>query len=136
MAKSPLPKELAIKQKNRRVMRQLLDDWYGQGSAGKELAARDKKIVKLSDSLDEVSAQIFTADVEKFSRIQTVWKDVSGPVIGKLTTPLRMNDDVLYLGVRHSLLLQELPPALDLVKQNLAAKLGKDICRDIKLEVF
>ena len=136
MQKKPLPRELVEKDKKRRVMRNIYNSWYGSDVTGKVLADRDRVTTTLADALGRVSEEIFSPDLEKFTRIQAVWKDVSGPVIGKLTTPLRVDQGILYLGVRHSMLLRELPPALDLVKKNLADKLGSDVCCDIKLEVF
>ena len=136
MPKKPLSRELVEKGKKRRVMRNIYNCWYGSDVAGKVFADRDRVTTTLADALGRVSEEIFSPDLEKFTKIEAVWKDVSGPVIGKLTTPLRVDNGILFLGVRHSMLLRELAPSLDLVKKNLAAKLGSDICCGIKLEVF
>ena len=136
MQKKPLPHELVKKAKERRVMRNIYNSWYGNDVTGKVFAEHDRKATTLSDALGRVSSEIFSPDLEKFTKIQAIWQEVSGPVIGKLTTPLRVDDNILYLGVRHSMLLRELTPALELVKNNLVAKLGNDICSGIKLEVF
>ncbi|MCQ2378127.1 MAG: DUF721 domain-containing protein [Victivallaceae bacterium] len=121
--------------KKRRGIYSLLRAWYGAERADSEIAAHTERVRPLGDILQEVSGDILNADAADFTKLEAVWDAIAGKTVARLARPLECREKVVTLGVRHSALVTELRPSLDLLKERINQELGENFCRDIRLTV-
>ena len=117
----------------RRRVYSLLSDWYGQERADSEIAAHTGTPRPLGDILQEISGEVLNGDAADFAKIDAVWEEIAGKTVARFARPLGCRDKVLTLGVRHSAMVTELRPSLDLLKEKINLELGENFCRDIRL---
>ncbi len=122
--------------KKRRDVYRLLADWYGEERAESEIAAHTMKPRALGDVLQEISSEILSPDAADFAKLENKWSAIAGKTVAKLTKVVSCVDHVVTLGVRHSALVTELRPSLDLLKNQINQMLGEDFCREIRLTVM
>lgn len=122
--------------KKRREIYQLLADWYGEERAQSEVAAHTSKPRALGEVLKEVSSELLSSDAADFAKLEMQWEAVAGKTVAKLTKVIGCTDHVVVLGVRHSAMVTELRPSLDLLKNRINQMLGKDFCREVRLTVM
>ncbi|MCQ2352746.1 MAG: DUF721 domain-containing protein [Victivallaceae bacterium] len=122
--------------KKRRDTYRLLADWYGEERAETEIAAHTSKPRVLGEVLKEVSSELLSPDAADFAKLETQWEAVAGKTVAKLTKVVGCVDHVVILGVRHSAMVTELRPSLDLLKNRINQVLGKDFCREVRLTVM
>ena len=131
-----LPREKYRLLRERKKNFSLLSDWYGDERAENEITCYTCKPESLQDILSKVSSKIISADSGIFTEISAKWQDLAGNVIGKYSRPVSFQDKELVLGVRHSALLTELMPALELLKKRINARIPGAEVAEIKLEVI
>ncbi len=122
--------------KKRRDTYQLLADWYGEERAQSEIAAHTSKPRALCDVLKEISSELLSPDAADFAKLETQWEAVAGKTVAKLTKVVSCVDHVVILGVRHSAMVTELRPSLDLLKNRINQVFGADFCREVRLTVM
>ena len=94
--------------RDRRVMEDMLSEWYGKDFAAVEVTNRTEKPVKLADSLDEVLAECLTEKTGLIVQLQEEWHNIIAPPLNKFTTFGTIKDSVIYIEVSHPAFLSEL----------------------------
>ena len=97
--------------RQRRTLLPLFRSWYGRERGTLELSAHSAGPVSAAEVMKEI-------------------------IPGKLAAcarPARCREGVLFLEVRHSALVRELTPSLDLFLARIAAAVGSDEIREIRL---
>ena len=122
--------------RERKKIFSLLSDWYGDERAENEISCHTCKAESMQDILGRVSSEIISADSGVFTEISAKWQELAGNVIGKYSQPVSFQDKELTLGVRHSALLTELLPSLELLKQRINTQIPGAEIAGIKLEVI
>ncbi len=124
----------AVKRKKIRDQRyRLLKNWYGEERAQIEIAAHTRQPVSAAGIIAELARQFQNEDSANFSSLEGHWAQIAGEQFAAYAKPQKLEKGVLYLKVRHSALIRELTPSLDLVLGNLNRFFGKQVCNDIKL---
>ena len=68
-----------------------------------------------------------------FITLESRWREIVGEQLAVYAKPARLRDGVLSLEVRHSSLIRELAPSLDLIQKRIDELLGPGVCSSIKL---
>ena len=113
----------------------LLADWYGREFAETEIAAtgHSPQPVKLETVLDGVLEEFSGADTGNFLKVEKAWQNIAGAQLARFASPDGFRDGVLTLAVRHSALIAELTPSLDLIRDKVNRVLGQDFCSEVRL---
>ncbi len=111
----------------------LLRGWYGEEQAETEIAAYTFQPVNAADLMVELCGELADAEAGNFIEIESCWERVIGKLFAPYVRPVRLCDKVLYLEVRHSSLIRELTPSLDLFLKRIAEAVAPDVCREIRL---
>ncbi len=122
--------------KRRRTTFRLLADWYGEERAETEIAAHTSQPRALGDILHDISDEILSVDAADFTKLETEWATIAGKTVARLAKVVGCHDHVVVLGVRHSAMVTELRPSLDLLKGKINRVLGENFCRELKLTVI
>lgn len=124
----------AVKRKKIRDQRyRLLKNWYGEERAQIEIAAHTRQPVNAATVIEELVKQFRNEETANFLVLESNWEKIAGQQFAAYAKPKRLENDILYLKVRHSAMIRELTPSLDLVLGNLNRFFGKQVCNDIKL---
>ena len=112
----------------------LLKNWYGKERAKVEMAAHSPQPVSVGEVMTELCAGLSDPEIARFIEIESSWEKIvgQGPAAA-FAHPAGLNDGVLTLAVRHSALLRELAPSLDLLRSRINARFGETVCREILL---
>ena len=113
----------------------LLKDWYGEEFAAAEVAAHVSTPVPLGEGVRKLMGALETPERRILRILRDNWDETVGPAISKLAEPLSWNDGTLTVEVRHSALLMELNPSLELLKTAVNAKLTDAECKEVKLAI-
>jgi hypothetical protein len=119
--------------RHRRKMFDILSSWYGSDFAAVEVSNYTPKTTHISNSIDSLLKKVKPANVQKLDELKNNWGQVVGEVISPLTTPESWNNGILTLSVRHSALIAELTPSLELVKKKIQEVYGENTCIEIQL---
>lgn len=119
--------------RKRRSLEPLLRDWYGGERAAVEMAAHTGQPVNAGDVMRELCEKLIDGDVALFITLETRWKEIIPGKLAACASPVRFADGVLYLEVRHSALVRELTPSLDLFLERIAKAVGEGKVREIRL---
>lgn len=119
--------------RKRRKLMPLLRSWYGRERASVEMAAYTAQTVNAADIMRELCEKLIDEDVALFITLQTRWKEIIPGKLAAWAKPARVADGVLYLEVRHSALIRELTPSLDLFLARIAKAVGEGKIHEIKL---
>ena len=117
----------------RRKVLPLLNSWYGRERAAVEFSAYTQEAVNIADVVSEVCRNLADREVREFIRISTRWNEIIPGKLAACAQPARLQEGVLSLEVRHSALIRELAPSLDLFLARIAAAVGEGICKEIRL---
>ena len=129
MMKANKTKELI----NRHKMYDLLSSWYGSEFAAVEISNYTPKTNHISNAIDSILTKIKPANIQRLEDLTNNWSLIVGEVISSLTVPETWNNNILTLSVRHSALIAELTPSLELVKAKIEEHYGANSCVEIKL---
>ena len=113
----------------------LLRDWYGEDIACSEIAAHMPQPMQLSEAVCGELEKLNSPEVLNFVTLSGNWQDICGAALAKMTTPLRLQDGVLELEVRHTALILELKPTMKMLQKRLDQWFGTPICSEIKLVI-
>ena len=99
----------------RRERFSLLNDWYGGDFASVEIAAHNSRPRPLKNGVRAVMAALETPEERTLRTLRDSWPEIAGACISRVTVPCGLRAGVLVLEVRHSALLRELKPSLELL---------------------
>jgi len=119
--------------RKRRNLMPLLRSWYGDRRAAVEMTAYTAQAVNAADVMRELCEKLIDEDVGLFITLNTKWKEIIPGKLAAYASPARVADGVLYLEVRHSALVRELTPSLDLFLARIAKAVGEGKVREIRL---
>ena len=119
--------------RKRRSLMPLLRDWFGKERASIEMTAYTPGPVNAADVMRELCENLIDEDVSLFITLDTRWKEIIPGKLAACAKPARFADGVLYLEVRHSALVRELTPSLDLFLARIAKAVGEGKVREIRL---
>ena len=112
----------------------ILNDWYGNDYAAVEIAAHLSQPRTLQNGIRAVMAQLETPELRSLRLLRERWTEVAGAWISRMTFPSEWRDGVLILEVRHSALLRELKPSLELLREEVARRFDCP-CREVRLSI-
>lgn len=118
----------------RRKRLSLLSDWYGSDFAGVEIAAHISQPRSLQNGIRSVMSSLETPEMRALRYLRERWSEVAGTWISRMTSPCEWHDGVLFLEVRHSALLRELKPSLELLREAVSRSTDCP-CREIRLSI-
>ncbi len=119
-------------EKQRRIRREMLGEWYGKEIADTEITAHGPQIKTVQELMDDVSRRIFTEDVRRRMVLEQEWEKVAGGQLASLTRPGGFNNGVLDIEVRHAAFLRELDGTKDLLVRQVNRFLGAEVCKSIR----
>ncbi len=119
--------------RRRRNLAPLLREWYGRERASVEMTAYTAPVVNAGDVMRELCEKLIDGDVALFISLNSKWREIIPGQMAAFASPARFADGVLYLEVRHSALVRELTPSLDLFLERIAKAVGPGKVREIKL---
>ncbi len=122
-----------LEKRERRKHFGLLKEWYGEERASMEIIAHSGKPIPFDEVLENVCRQFRSPEVTAFITLDSNWEKIAGAAFARFTRPSGIRDGILYLEVRHSGLIRELTPSLDLLLTQVAAAIGDNLCQEIRL---
>ena len=131
---------MSVSSENRRLRQlrkqrlSMLSDWYGDDYAAAEIAAHLSQPRTLQNGIRAVMAQLESPEMRALRSLRERWTEVAGAWMSRMTFPGEWRDGVLILEVRHSALLRELKPSLELLREEIARRFDCH-CREIKLSI-
>ncbi len=129
---APLPPRSRYLRKRRFEM---LAQWYGKERAANEIASHTVQPQNIGVLLDDILGKIRRPENGNLIKLRSNWRTFAGNSFARFSQPDSLRDGVLTLKVRHSALLLELQPSLDLLRENINREIGQEICREIRLTV-
>ena len=94
--------------RDRRLMEDMLREWYGSEFAAVEVTNRTEKPVKLADSLENVLAEYLTEKTGFIVQLQEEWNNIIAPPLNKFTAFGTITDSTIYIEVSHPAFMVEL----------------------------
>lgn len=119
--------------KARAIRYGLLKDWYGEETAGTEIAAHTVQPELLSNALDRIIKDVGRDDVSGYVQLTQNWQEYCGEALVKYLTPSGLKDGILTLTVPHSGMLSVVQPSIELIHSKIREKFGPDFCSEIRL---
>ena len=113
----------------------LLREWYGDDFAAVEVAEHVSHPVTLQRSIEELMAGIETPEVMALQRLRMRWPEIAGGAFSRFALPCAWKDGTLTLEVRHSALLRELKPALEIIREAVKRHFPDVACTEIVLTI-
>ena len=113
----------------------MLKEWYGEDFACNEIAAHMPQPIQLGDAVCGELEKLNSPEMLHFITLSGNWEKICGAALAKMTTPLRLQDGILELEVRHTALILELKPTMKMLQKRLDQWFGTAICTDIKLVI-
>jgi len=122
------------KQRSKRL--DLLRDWYGDEFASVEIAAHGTSPVPLGRSVKMVMTELESVETCRLCELRKNWTAIAGTTFAKMTYPAEWDDEgSLVLEVRHSALLRELQPSLELIRAAVAKHFPNAKCSAVRLTI-
>ena len=119
--------------KNRGRLQYLLNDWYGHKRGSLEIIPHLQDCVPLNSAAQEIISVLRTPEEIKMMELKEQWEKIAGKQIAKISTPLNIKCQVIYIEVNHTVWLRELNKD---VKKILIEKINdlfkENFCQDIK----
>lgn len=113
----------------------LLKEWYGEEFAASEVAAHVSTPVSLGEGVRKLMNGLESPEKRILRILRDHWAETAGPAIARFAEPLSWKDGTLLVEVRHSALLMELQPSLELLKTAVNARLTDAECEEVKLVI-
>ncbi|MBE6388609.1 MAG: DUF721 domain-containing protein [Lentisphaerae bacterium] len=125
------PGKRGVRARKRRY--RMLAEWYGEEAAEYEIAAHTCQPRKIDDLLCNILEKIKRPENGILVRLRSEWESVIGSTFARFCEPVSLRDNILTLKVRHSILLVELKPSCDIIRDKVNQVIGKDVCTEIRL---
>lgn len=131
---------MSVSTENRRLRKlrkerlSLLSDWYGSDFAATEIAGHISQPHTLRTGVRAVMAKLETPEARALRALRMRWPEVAGAWISRVTVPAEWRDGVLVLEVRHSALLRELKPSLELLREAIVRS-SDCPCAEVRLAI-
>ena len=106
--------------------------WFGEERARQEMAAHTTQPVSINELIPELCANLVDEDNGIFIDIDTRWNELIGDEFAAMTKPVRVKDGILFVEVRHVLLLRELSPSADLFLKRINTVRSGTPCKEIR----
>ena len=113
----------------------LLREWYGDDFAAVEVAEHVSHPVPLQRSVAELMAGIEVPEVMALQRLRMQWPQIAGGDFSRFALPCAWKAGTLTLEVRHSALLRELQPSLELIRAAVKQHFPGVDCDEIVLTI-
>ena len=132
---------MSVSSTNRRLKKlrgsrlNLLRDWYGKEFAAVEIAAHGTSPVPISRGIQAVMVGLESAETQRLNDLRKMWTTVAGAAFSKMTYPLEWQDGLLVLEVRHSALIRELQPSLELIREAVSRHFPNAECTAVRLTI-
>lgn len=111
----------------------LLEAWYGRDRATVEMTAHTPGPVSIGEAVGKVCSSLADPEVGYYAELDAHWTKIVGTQLALFVRPGRFLNGVLELEVRHSALIRELTPSLDLIQKRVDKHLGGGVCREVRL---
>ena len=125
---------LRLRRKHRERF-ELLREWYGDDFAAVEVTEHVSHPVTLQRSIKALMSGLGSPELLALQQLRLQWPEIAGRDFVRFALPSAWKDGVLTLEVRHSALLRELTPALELVREAVNRKFPEVPCTDIVLTI-
>ena len=113
----------------------LLREWYGDDFAAVEVAEHVSHPVTLRRSIEELMAGIEAPEVRALQELRVKWPEIAGGAFSRFALPCSWKDGVLTPEVRHSALLRELRPSLEIIREAVKRHFPDADCREVALTI-
>jgi hypothetical protein len=110
----------------------LLKGWFGETRARQEMAAHTGQPVDINALIPDICAELADEDSGMFIDIDTRWSELIGGDFANMTRPVKVQNRVLYVEVRHVLLLRELSPSADIFLQQINSRREGPPCTELR----
>lgn len=121
--------------RKRRRRFDLLASWYGPERAEREMSAHTMQPRSIGSLVESVLVGVRRPENGLLIGIRSRWPEIMGGQFARFTEPVALRNGVMTLKVRHSALLQELRESLDLIRERVNARMGREVCSAIRLTV-
>ena len=111
----------------------LLRGWFGEERARQEMAAHTGQPVGISELIPDICAGLADEDSGMFIDIDSRWNELIGEDFAGMTKPVKVQDGVLYVEVRHVLLLRELAHSTDIFLKRINSLRNGPPCKELRL---
>ncbi len=118
---------------HRKERYELLRGWFGEERARQEMAAHTAQPVDINDIIPGIYANLADEDSGMFIDIDTRWQELIGEDFAAMTKPVKVQDGVLYVEVRHVLLLRELAASVDIFLERINSLRSGPPCKELRL---
>ena len=132
---------MSIDRFNRRMKRKhrerfgMLREWYGDDFAAVEVAAHISHPVTLQRSIAELMAGVGAPEVLALQQLRMQWPEIAGDAFSRFALPGSWENGVLTLEVRHSALLRELRPSLEIIREAVKRRFPEVDCTEVVLTI-
>ena len=109
------PFNLRMARKHRERFK-MLREWYGDDYAAVEVSGHVSQPVTLQRSIESLMSGLGSPELLALQQLRTQWPEIAGCGFSRFALPGEWKDGILTLEVRHSALLRELTPSLELVR--------------------
>ena len=113
----------------------LLKDWYGEEFSATEIAAHISQPHTMQNSIRAVMAQLEKPEERALRQLRAAWPQIAGEVISRFAVPAEWHDGILTVEVRHSALLRELKPSLELLRESIGSQIPDCACTEIRVSI-
>ena len=113
----------------------LLREWYGDDFAAVEVTGHVSQPVTLQRSIAALMATVESPEARALRQLRERWPGIAGRDFARFAVPASWTNGILTLEVRHSALLRELAPALDLIRDAVQRSLPEVACTEVTLTI-
>ena len=113
----------------------LLREWYGDDFAAVEVTGHVSQPVTLQRSIEALMATVESPEARALRQLRERWSEIAGKDFARFAVPASWANGILTLEVRHSALLRELAPALDLIRDAVRRNLPEVACNEVTLTI-
>ena len=113
----------------------LLREWYGDDFAAVEVTGHVSQPVTLQRSIEALMATVESPEARALRQLRERWSEIAGKDFARFAVPASWANGILTLEVRHSALLRELAPALDLIRDAVRRTLPEVACNEVTLTI-
>jgi len=113
----------------------LLREWYGDDFAAVEVAEHVSRPVTLQRSIARLMAEVAAPEIMALQKLRMRWPEIAGGDLSRFAHPGAWKDGILTLEVRHSALLRELKPSLELIREAVNRNFPDAVCSEVVLTI-
>lgn len=100
-----------IREKSRKKYKSfesILNEWYGEERAEREISSYLPKTVSVQDTISKIMSSAFGSAESKLLELQHEWIQIAGAQIASISKPVSIKDGLLIIEVKNSVWLMEL----------------------------